>query len=156
MLFLFLAALALGACGASPSYIAASGGPVPIAGDTSLAPEVEFTLVTAFEQGQLAFMGKGGAIDGQLNPTLDVEVGQVVKINLINGDAMEHDFSLPHETLKTESVLGKGAQAGLVFQADEPGEFSYLCSIQGHEQAGMKGTLQVHGEITGESPVQGQ
>lgn len=39
------------------------------------SPDENFTLRTGIAQGKMVFIGKGGAIDGQINPTLVVQEG---------------------------------------------------------------------------------
>ena len=38
-------------------------------------PNASFTLTTGIAQGKVVFLGKGGAMDGQVNPTLTVHEG---------------------------------------------------------------------------------
>src|SRR5690606_20997941 len=67
---------------------APAGEPAPTSQQSpaSYTPDVSFTLETAIADGRLAFVGVGGTIDGVVNPTLEVTLGQVVQVTLINGD----------------------------------------------------------------------
>src|SRR5512133_3158367 len=56
---------------------------------------VEYSLMTAMVDGQMAFIGMGGGIDSVHNPTLSANVGDTVKITLIAGDSVEHDVAFP-------------------------------------------------------------
>ena len=48
---------------------------------------VEYTLKTVIGlTPAMAFIGVGGAIDGVINPTLNANVGDTVRITVINGD----------------------------------------------------------------------
>ena len=64
-------------------------------GLTTEGKTVEYSLMTAMIDGQMAFMGVGGGIDGVRNPTLSANVGDTVKITLTAGDSVEHDVAFP-------------------------------------------------------------
>lgn len=104
---------------------------------------VSFTLETAIHDGHMAFKGVGGALDGVINPELRVNPGDIVQINLVNGDGAEHDIGLPDFDAVSDSIAGKGNQTQLIFKADREGVFAYYCTIPGHRQAGMEGKLVV-------------
>jgi nitrite reductase (NO-forming) len=104
-------------------------------------PDVTFTLRTDIADGKLVFMGDSGALTGKANPTLSVPLGAVVQINLINGDGATHDLTVPDFNTKSNQLNDKGASTTIVFKADKKGEFTYICSLPGHVQAGMIGKL---------------
>jgi len=106
-------------------------------------PDVSFTLETGIGEGKMIFTGVGGEIDGVVNPTLQVEPGQVVQITMINGDGALHDVVAPEFDAQSDQVSGKGSSTVMVFRADKEGEFVYFCSVPGHRAAGMEGMIQV-------------
>jgi nitrite reductase (NO-forming) len=106
-------------------------------------PNIRFRLRTALAEGKLAFVGVGGTIDGVVNPTLQVNERDVVQVDLLNDDGIEHDVTFPDFGATTERVAQKGASSVTVFRADKPGQFEYSCSVPGHHQAGMEGKLAV-------------
>lgn len=106
-------------------------------------PDVTFTLRTGIGEGKMIFTGVGGEIDGQVNPTLRVEPGQVVQVNLINGDGALHDIVVPEFDAKSDQISGKGSSSVMVFRAEKEGEYYYWCSVPGHRAAGMEGLIQV-------------
>jgi nitrite reductase (NO-forming) len=106
-------------------------------------PTVRFRLRTELAEGKMAFVGVGGDIEGQVNPTLRVAEGAVVQIGLINGDGVEHDVVFPEFKAATDKVNRKGASSVTVFRADQAGEFAYFCSLPGHRPAGMEGKIVV-------------
>ena len=106
-------------------------------------PTVTFTLKTDVGAFGMGFRGVGGAIDGQLNPTLKVPPGAIVQINLIDGDGSMHNLSLPDFNVLSNNVVGKDASTAVVFRADRNGSFDYFCNIPGHRAAGMDGKLVV-------------
>src|SRR5262245_16525340 len=106
------------------------------------APTV-FTLRSGIAEGRMVFLGVGGDISGQVNPTLNVHEGETVQINLINGEGAEHDIVIDQYAVRSDRVVGKGASSILSFTADKTGEFVYFCSVPGHREAGMVGRIRV-------------
>jgi nitrite reductase (NO-forming) len=120
-------------------------GAVPSTGQTGSAqvgePTVSFTLVTGMIEGRMAFIGSGGDLEGKSNPDLVVEPGAVVEIILRNGDAIQHNVTVPDFNSKSEDVIQKDQETRIVFEANKEGTFPYYCDIPGHRQAGMEGKL---------------
>ncbi|MCW5875338.1 MAG: nitrite reductase, copper-containing [Anaerolineales bacterium] len=106
-------------------------------------PTVEFTLRTDSEGHNLVFRGVGGEIDGQANPLLVVQPGDIVQITIINGQPAEHDFVIDEFGVHSGSVRQMEERITVTFLADAEGSFEYYCSIIGHRAAGMFGTIQV-------------
>jgi nitrite reductase (NO-forming) len=130
---------------AAPEHTAA-GSTLPVAEGRVL----EYTLRTVIgQQPAMAYIGVGGEIEGQINPTLYAEVGDTVRLTVINGDPVLHDLVIdefgvhsPHLTQVEETYM-------VDFVVDRPGEFTYYCSIPGHREIGMLGKLVVSGEGSG-------
>jgi nitrite reductase (NO-forming) len=113
---------------------------------------VEYTLRTAMGlTPPMAFVGVGGDIDEEINPDLTVNVGDTVTITVINGDPVAHDLTLDEFDVKTEQLTDKDQQVTISFTATTPGDFVYYCSLPGHRDIGMYGTLHVTGEASAES-----
>lgn len=108
--------------------------------------DVSFTLRTDIAEGKMVFVGEGGDIDGVVNPRLAVQRGDVVQINLIDGDGALHDISFPAFSATSEKIQGRGSSTTLVFRAGKAGTFAYFCTVPGHRAAGMEGELVVNGE----------
>lgn len=106
-------------------------------------PDVTFTLRTDIADGKLVFVGEAGAIKGKVNPQLAVAEGAIVQINLVNGDGATHDITVPDFKAASNQLNTKGASTTIVFRADKKGEFTYICSLPGHVQAGMIGKILV-------------
>jgi nitrite reductase (NO-forming) len=106
------------------------------------APTI-FTLRTGIASGRMVYIGVGGDIDGKTNPTLMVHEGELVQINLINGEGAEHDVVIDQYAARSSIVVGKNASSTFSFTAGKVGEFAYFCSIPGHRAAGMEGLIQV-------------
>lgn len=91
-------------------------------------------------------------------PILQANLGDEVKITIINSGSGGHDLTLLTRQLAAspytwslgdiwhQSAGGTGALLGgqtttLTFFVDRAGTFSYLCSVAGHADAGMIGRL---------------
>ncbi len=109
--------------------------------------DVEFTLAAGGDGYSLLFYGVDGEIDGVANPTLVVNLGDVVQITLINAQAIEHDLRIDEFSVATGSVTQLNEERVITFVADQEGTFEYYCGIPGHRAAGMVGMLQV-GELS--------
>lgn len=125
----------------------AGQGSTPAAQAPTGDADISFTLTTSTDGQSLSFVGVGGEIDGVNNPTLVVQLGDVVQITLINGQATEHDLRIDEFGAQTGSVFAVGEQKTVTFVADQDGTFSYFCGIPGHRAAGMEGKIQVGGSL---------
>mgnify|MGYP001612944621 CR=1 FL=1 len=110
---------------------------------TSYHSATTFTLRTGIAAGRMVYIGVGGDIEGQVNPELMVHEGEIVQINLINGEGAEHDVVIDQYAARSSVVVGKNASSTFSFTANKVGEFAYFCSIAGHRLAGMEGLLRV-------------
>jgi cytochrome c oxidase subunit II len=67
-----------------------------------------------------------------------VQAGEDVAVSLTSEDTL-HDFTIDELDAHVAAEAGESAEGG--FSADEAGEFTYYCSVDGHREAGMEGTL---------------
>lgn len=129
--------------------------PMVLAGPSMMAPTIAQTQTQTQTQSQTApavapVEVKVIATDLKFNPpTIQAKVGQPVKIVLENKGLIEHDISFP--TIQADKpaaslkVLAKAGQtATLEFTPTAKGTFEYICTIPGHKEAGMKGTITVN------------
>ncbi|MDR5709282.1 MAG: cupredoxin domain-containing protein [Armatimonadota bacterium] len=77
------------------------------------------------------------------NPSrITVKAGQPVELLMENKGVIEHDFVL--EKFKVKMGLLKPGQSGkATFTPTAKGTFPFYCSVPGHKEAGMTGTLVV-------------
>jgi nitrite reductase (NO-forming) len=106
-------------------------------------PDAKYTLRSGIAEGRMVYIGVGGTIDGKVNPVLTASEGQVVQLTLINGEGAEHDIVFPDQDAKSPRVTGKGSSTTIAFRATKSGDFIYLCSVPGHQLAGMQGQFLV-------------
>ncbi len=100
---------------------------------------VEYALESGLMDGKMVFIGKGGEIDGQMNPDLKANVGDTVKITLASGEGAAHNLYLDEFGVQSADVVGQGNTISFEFFVDKEGTFTYYCAIAGHRQAGMEG-----------------
>jgi nitrite reductase (NO-forming) len=99
----------------------------------------EFTLETYLS----GYKGVGGDIDGEVNPDLNVNSGDTVKVTLINKENMAHDFALEKADLQSDMLMKVNERSTFTFTAEA--NDTYFCSVPGHRQAGMLGNVVVSG-----------
>jgi uncharacterized cupredoxin-like copper-binding protein len=58
----------------------------------------------------------------------------------VNLDAFDHDFTI--DELDVQLLMGANETVEGTFEA-RPGTYTFYCSIPGHREAGMEGTLTV-------------
>jgi plastocyanin len=72
---------------------------------------------------------------------LNAPAGKVT-ITMTNPSPLQHDVSLKGGVSVQGNVVGQGGKS--VASADlKPGQYTFYCSVDGHEAAGMTGTLTV-------------
>lgn len=71
---------------------------------------------------------------------LTVAAGEDVTIVFTAAD-VTHDFTIPEVDVHVGADARGTVQGGL--RIDEPGTYTYVCTVPGHEDAGMRGTLTV-------------
>jgi len=73
---------------------------------------------------------------------LTVRAGEWAVLELTNADPLVHDWMI-EEIPNMDAVARPGQTATLRFVLDTPGEYAVICSVPGHAEAGMVGTLTV-------------
>jgi plastocyanin len=81
-------------------------------------------------------------------PTLQAKAGQPVRVTFENKGVIEHDLTFPaipsdKPAGSLKSVAKPGQTTTLEFTPTTPGTYEYVCTIPGHKEAGMKGTITV-------------
>lgn len=71
-----------------------------------------------------------------------VKAGQSVKLVLENKGVIEHDIVFDKLGVKTATIQ-PGKTAELTFTPKPKGRYAIYCSVPGHKEAGMTGTLVV-------------
>jgi cytochrome c oxidase subunit 2 len=71
---------------------------------------------------------------------ITVTAGEDIAIVLTSDDLL-HDFTIDDIDVHVAADRDETAEGGL--RADEPGEYTFYCTVAGHREAGMEGTLVV-------------
>lgn len=71
---------------------------------------------------------------------ITAEAGEDLAIVLTSEDLL-HDFTIDELDTHVAADRGETAEGGVT--ADEAGTYTYYCSVPGHREAGMEGTLTV-------------
>ena len=76
--------------------------------------------------------------------TITVKSGTPVRLTLMNDGALDHDWVVDNlDGRKVEVDAKPKASATGEFTPTTAGTYEYYCSVPGHREAGMKGTLVV-------------
>ncbi|MFC4350833.1 cupredoxin domain-containing protein [Fodinicurvata halophila] len=71
-----------------------------------------------------------------------VEAGERVEITFENTGRLSHNLKIPAFDVKTTTIQA-GNTATVTFTPNESGTYEMLCTVPGHSQAGMTGTVVV-------------
>ena len=71
---------------------------------------------------------------------ITVKTGEPVTISLKAEDIL-HDFTIDNPKVHVAASPGDPGKGGLT--VDQPGRYTFYCSVAGHRTAGMEGTLVV-------------
>lgn len=72
---------------------------------------------------------------------ITLQAGKATKIALKNAGAVEHDITLDSPAFKLAAQPTKSGEAQLTIPT--AGSYTYYCSVPGHRQAGMEGSVTV-------------
>lgn len=111
-------------------------------------PDVRYRLETGIAEGRIVYVGRGGDIDGEVNPTLRVPLGALVQVTMVNREGLHHQLALPAFSAFTDPVATENAASVTSFRATREGVFDYFCDGPGHRAAGMVSQV-----IVGSGPV---
>jgi uncharacterized cupredoxin-like copper-binding protein len=103
-----------------------------------------------------------------LPATIEVKAGQTVKMTMRNSDSVDHDFSIMEFPMSKVSsnfdpvaghamggsggtakepelhiAVAMGKSGTLEFTPTKVGTYEFFCTVAGHKEAGMKGTMVV-------------
>jgi plastocyanin len=140
---LVLASLALAACGSSSSDSSSTNA------ETATESQAETGAGQAKEaEGNSA--GSAAAVDIEAGEGLaytsdsaTAKAGKVT-VNFTNSQPLTHDVAIEDSSGKTigkTELVAEGSDSTTVDL--KPGEYTYYCTVPGHREAGMEGTLTV-------------
>jgi nitrite reductase (NO-forming) len=109
----------------------------------------QIKLSTGLLDGKMVYLDARG----QANPVLRVSVGDTVELTLQSGEGAEHDLVIPELGVHSKHFNASSGPVRIKFKVTRPGKFSYYCSVPGHRQIGMEGTLEVAGDELAKAPA---
>ena len=121
---IFASSVALAACGGDDDHGGAHGGDGAASQPADGARRIEVA-------------GEDFAFDPE---EITAEAGEDLAIALTSVDIL-HDFSIDELDVHIDANRGDTVEGGLT--VDEPGTYTYYCSVPGHRSAGMEGMLTV-------------
>jgi plastocyanin len=128
-----IASLALAACGSSSSDNTTTTTASSTTSTTQAAAGGGQTLSLAADPSALAYQ----------QTSLSAKPGKAT-IDFDNPSAIGHDVCVQDSSGKEVGCSDVIQQSKTTLDVDlKPGTYTYFCSVDGHEQAGMKGTLTV-------------
>jgi len=74
--------------------------------------------------------------------TFTLKKGQQAEITFKNTGAFPHNLTIAGLNIQTKTIQ-PGDQDTIQFTPDKTGQFSFMCTVPGHADKGMKGTLTV-------------
>jgi plastocyanin len=74
---------------------------------------------------------------------LSAKAGKIT-IQMHNPSALQHDIAIKGGVNATGPVVGQGGTSSVTLTL-KPGKYTFYCSVDGHEAAGMNGELDVTG-----------
>ena len=74
--------------------------------------------------------------------TITVKVGQPVQITFKNNGVYPHNLTISDLSVGTKTVT-PGQEETATFTPNKTGSFAFICTVPGHADKGMKGTLTV-------------
>ncbi len=127
---------------------AAEASPAGEAATPVAAEETAEAATPAATEEAAAASGGGEAIEVHTLDALQFDPSEITaspgqEIHVVNEGVLQHDFIIDELDMGTDILDSGGEQTITVPEDAEPGEYTYYCSVPGHRQAGMEGTLTV-------------
>jgi len=72
--------------------------------------------------------------------TITLKSGEKIRLNFKNEGGVIHNWTIEGEGISTETI-NPGETDKIVFTAPASGEYKIFCSVPGHRERGMVGTL---------------
>lgn len=74
---------------------------------------------------------------------LEIRAGRIIEIEFANGDGQDHTFVVSELPVAILAGAGQTVTATVEVDRANTGRFAFFCSIAGHRDAGMEGTITV-------------
>ena len=133
------------------AMMAGDAGPTEVAVHTGATITSDLSFIESSDFITLAFNALPGEPDN--NPTINMEVGDKVIFNVVNDGVSFHAFGVTKDTegfggiipgsevASPSNPLKAGESGTSEFIAGEEGIYYYICTVPGHREQGMVGTI---------------
>ena len=133
------------------AMMAGDAGPTEVAVHTGATITSDLSFIESSDFITLAFNALPGEPDN--NPTINMEVGDKVIFNVVNDGVSFHAFGVTKDTegfggvipgsevASPANPLKAGESGTSEFIAGEEGIYYYICTVPGHREQGMVGTI---------------
>ena len=111
------------------------------AGVIYLLVNLNRTQTGAADQSSVMITLRDNAFDPSVF-TIEGGEGQRVTFTLVNRGAVVHDLSIPDLGLQS-SEIAPGQTTSVDFDSSTEGTYRFVCTVPGHEQAGMAGYMTI-------------
>lgn len=74
---------------------------------------------------------------------LEIRAGEVTEFELVNQDSQEHTFVVSELAIAMLAGAGQTVRSTVTVDRKNRGAFAFFCSISGHREGGMEGTIEV-------------
>lgn len=132
---------ALGCAAWSGAPLAAPAAPAATKAVAARAAVHKIKLSTGLVDGKMVFLDA----QGKANPVLRANVGDTLEITLASGEGAQHDIAIAELGVQSKLIDTSTGPTTLKVKLTKPGKFTYYCTVAGHRQIGMEGTLDVTG-----------
>ena len=105
-------------------------------------PELTETEVVPLEETTVREIAVSGTEFSFKPDSITLTKGEKVKIVFTNAGKAPHDLTIEGLGIKTK-VIGSGQTDSIEFVAPASGTYTFYCSIPGHREAGMKGSIEI-------------
>jgi nitrous-oxide reductase len=115
--------------------------------EPAVEPSAEATAEVTAEPVEPVVVPEGGTVKVLGNhfrydpPALSISSAGSTTISLVNGDVVEHDLTIDELDFQIAVAIGQTSEGTLT--DTEAGTYEFYCTIPGHKEAGMVGTLVV-------------
>lgn len=95
--------------------------------------------LSTVEQSEVVFIGNEFSFQPN---AVTLKAGKTVKIIFKNQGTAIHDLAIERYKEKTKQI-GQNEEDSFLFTPDKPGTYAIYCSVAGHRDFGMEGTITV-------------
>lgn len=124
------------------AYKSMKGTPAPAPAEQQMAPTTEASPMISASASAAQEITVEASEFAFTPQTISVKAGQPVKLTFKNTGKYPHNFTVSELNIQTQTIQ-PGTEDVITFTPSKTGSFTYICTVPGHADRGMKGTLTV-------------